>query len=70
MESPAKQPCSCLRWKGMFIDVEPDPLVPNPHDDLYWCGHTFTCLGPDGEVATRQYCVAGRSCFEQLGSDS
>ena len=39
--------CARLRWKGMFVDVEPDPLVPNharrlllvqPHHDLPGAG--------------------------------
>ncbi len=58
--------CCCLRWKGMFVDVEPDPEVPNPKDGLFWCRHTMNCLGPDGQVATEQVCRSGRACFETL----
>ncbi|HVT58722.1 MAG TPA: hypothetical protein VHR45_09990 [Thermoanaerobaculia bacterium] len=56
--------CNCLRWKGMFIDVEPDHSIPNPHDGFFWCRHTLTCLGPDGQVADEGSCRAGRECFE------
>jgi hypothetical protein len=70
MQSPAMDLCPCLRWKGMFIDVEPDPEVPNPHDGFDWCARTHTCLGPDGEVVDRRQCRAGRSCFEETGHSS
>jgi hypothetical protein len=62
---PAER-CTCLRTKGMYIEVEPDPLVPNPHDGLFWCRHTLTCLGPDGEVADERNCRPGRGCYEEL----
>lgn len=58
--------CCCLRNKGMFIAVEPDPSIPNPHDGFYWCRHTLTCLGPDGLVADDESCRPGRQCFEPL----
>ena len=57
--------CCCqLRWKGMFIDAEPDPSIPNTRDGLYWCSHTMTCLGPDSRVADEQSCCGGRRCYE------
>ena len=56
--------CCCLRWKGMFIDVEPDPTIPNTRDGLFWCSHTMTCLGPDGRVADEESCCEGRVCHE------
>lgn len=58
--------CSCLRWKGMYVEAEPDPQVPNTSDGLFWCTHTMNCLGPDGKVADREACTSGRSCFETL----
>jgi len=58
--------CSRLRWKGMFVDVEPDPSVPNPRDGFCWCSLTHTCLGPDGRVADEARCGDGRGCFEPL----
>jgi hypothetical protein len=57
--------CRCLRWKGMYIDAEPDPLVPNPSDGLYWCLHTMTNVGPDGKVAESGRCGGERICFER-----
>lgn len=65
-EPTGKNLCRCLRWKGMFVDAEPDPLVPNPSDGLYWCIHTMNCLGPDGKVADPRTCRPGRSCCETL----
>jgi hypothetical protein len=58
--------CARLRWKGMFVDVDPDPSVPNPRDGFCWCSLTHTCLGPDGGVADEARCGEGRRCFEAL----
>lgn len=59
--------CCCqLRWKGMFIDAEPDPSIPNTRDGFFWCSLTMTCLGPDGRVADEESCCHGRGCFETL----
>jgi hypothetical protein len=58
--------CARLRWKGMFIDVEPDLEVPNARDGFCWCSLTQTCLGPDGRVADEARCGGGRGCFEEL----
>jgi hypothetical protein len=48
--------CSALRWKGMFIDAEPDLTVPASNDGLFWCTHTQTCIGPDGKLAEPGNC--------------
>lgn len=59
--------CRHLRSKGMFIEVEFNPLdaaIPSMSDGFVWCVHTQNCLGPDGRVADRETCGAGRSCFE------
>lgn len=61
----SREICKHLRSKGMFINSEPDPTVPNTSDGFYWCIHSMTCLGPDGEVADDQRCRAGRKCFER-----
>ena len=50
----------------MYVDVEPDPSIPNMRDGLYWCSRTQTCLGPDGKVATEGHCCDGRRCFNPL----
>jgi hypothetical protein len=57
--------CRSLRSKGMFIEVEPDPSIPNMHDGFFWCRHTLNCLGPDGAVADARRCQPGRPCFEE-----
>lgn len=55
--------CSRLRWKGLFIDAEPDPTVPRSNDGLFWCLDTQTCIGPDGELAEPGNCSqTGRKC--------
>lgn len=59
-------PCSRLRWKGMFVDVEPDPSIPNTKDGFFWCSLTMTCLGSDGRVCGDGRCDEGRPCFDPL----
>jgi hypothetical protein len=55
--------CPSLRWKGMFVLAERDPSVPPTNDGLYWCLHTQTCIGPDGQVAEPGSCSSGnREC--------
>jgi len=55
--------CSALRWKGQFILAEPDPTVPACNDGLFWCLHTQTCIGPDGELAEPGNCSSKtRAC--------
>lgn len=58
--------CRRLRWKGMFIEAAPDPLVPTSTDGLCWCSRTQTCLGPDGGVVEGEKCGPHRDCFEGL----
>lgn len=60
------RPCRRLRSKGMFIQVEPDPLVPNPNDGFCWCSRTHNALGPDGSPVLRDQCKPGRDCYEEL----
>jgi hypothetical protein len=50
--------CSALRWKGQFILSEADPNVQSSNDGLFWCMHTQTCIGPDGEVAEPGNCTS------------
>lgn len=56
--------CRRLRFKGMFIETEPDPTIPNTSDGMFWCTHTMNCLGPDGRVAQPRRCDATRPCYE------
>ena len=48
--------CTSLRWKGQFILSEADPNVQGSNDGLFWCMHTQTCIGPDGELAEPGNC--------------
>lgn len=50
--------CPALRWKGQFISAEPDPTVQPSNDGLFWCIHTQTCIGPDGELAEPGNCCS------------
>jgi len=55
--------CPALRWKGQFIATEHDFTVPPSNDGLFWCMHTQTCIGPDGELAEPGNCASThRSC--------
>jgi hypothetical protein len=55
--------CPSLRWKGMFIWAEKDQSVPPSNSGIFWCLHTQTCLGPDGNVAEPGDCdSATRKC--------
>ena len=55
--------CPALRWKGQFISAEHDPTVQASNDGLFWCIHTQTCIGPDGELAEPgNCCLKGRQC--------
>jgi hypothetical protein len=59
-----RKKCKRLRSKGMFIETEPDPTVPDCGDGFYWCTHTMNCLGPDGKPVLIEECKPKRSCFE------
>ena len=48
--------CTSLRWKQQFIGVDHDPTVPPSNDGLFWCIHTQTCIGPDGQLAEPGNC--------------
>lgn len=66
-EKPQIQACCAnLRWKGQFVDVEPDPSIPKTRDGFCWCSLTMTCLGPDGRVAEEESCCHGRGCHQVL----
>jgi len=60
------EPCRLLRWKAMFIEAETDPNVPAPNDQIYWCGQSLNCIGPDGGIAAPGECRPGRSCYDEL----
>lgn len=63
---PGTEPCRLLRCKEMFIDTGDTFDIRNTGSGIYWCSHTQTCLGPDGQVAEPDNCKAGRGCFESL----
>ncbi len=63
METTSHAPCPCLHSKEMFVQTEPDPGIPSMSSGIYWCIHTYNCLGPDGKVAEPGACKLGRRCF-------
>jgi hypothetical protein len=50
--------CRALRWKGQFILAEADSAASASSDGLFWCLHTQTCIGPDGELAEPAHCAS------------
>ena len=58
--------CRFLRSKEMFIDAEPDHTVPSGRSGHFWCVHTQTVIGPDGQVVGDGDCHADRMCFESV----
>lgn len=70
MEKPAlsvigKDRCDYLRWKGLFIDAHYDPTA-QQGERLYWCHHTYNCLGPDGKAVDEYECSPARNCYKAL----
>ena len=39
-----------FRWKGLYVEIAPDPTVPSGNDQLFWWNRPQTCLGPDGQA--------------------
>ncbi len=58
--------CVNLRWKGLYVGVEPDLSVGQGTSDHFWCQHTYICLGPDGKAVDKGDCNPSRSCYEAL----
>jgi hypothetical protein len=57
--------CPALRWKGQFVLAEKDQTIPDTSDHMYWCMHTQTPIGPDGELAEPAHCChLDRGCHE------
>jgi hypothetical protein len=55
--------CRALRWKSQFIFAEADSAASAPADGLFWCLHTQTCIGPDGNLAEPGNCTSKtRAC--------
>lgn len=60
------EPCRLLRWKAMLLNAESDPTVPASNDQIYWCGQSLNCIGPDGLIASPAECGPGRRCYDDL----
>jgi hypothetical protein len=57
--------CTNLCWKGLYIDAAWDPTVPQS-ERIYWCQHSYNCLGPDGKAVDEYECNPSRSCYKSL----
>ena len=57
--------CTNLCWKGLYIDAVWDPTVPQS-ERIYWCQHSYNCLGPDGKAVDEYECNPSRSCYKSL----
>ena len=55
--------CGNIRWKGMFIDTEPDLAKAAPDEHICWCVLTQSCFGPDGQVVHESSCNRHRNCY-------
>jgi hypothetical protein len=58
--------CSRLRWKGLSIEAPWDASVQHGNDRIFWCQHTYNCLGPDGKIADEFECSPARGCYDAL----
>ncbi len=58
--------CMNLRWKGLYVGVDPDPSVGQGGDTIFWCQQTYICLGPDGQAVDERDCSPSRTCYEAL----
>jgi hypothetical protein len=56
--------CYRLRCKEMFIDMGEPFDLKNSGSGIYWCAHTQTPIGPDGQYVHLKQCKSGRSCYE------
>jgi hypothetical protein len=58
--------CQFLRWKGMFITSEVDPVIGHSNDRAFWCLATNHCVGPDEKLVDDYECNETRSCYRAL----
>lgn len=61
--------CQCLRAKTMFYQVHDEAgeaarVEEAGSEGPFWCAHTQSLVGPDGQVADVEKCRPGRACCE------
>ena len=60
--------CCRLKHKGMYVMAEQhaadDHFFDKVDSAAYWCSHTQTAFGPDGEPVGPQSCLHHRTCCE------
>jgi hypothetical protein len=49
---------------GKLVPDGVDPLSGEVGDGHCWCNQTQHALGPDNNLADRERCVPGRSCYQ------
>jgi hypothetical protein len=63
--------CAALRWKSQFLYSESEDVRAQPSNDgLFWCLHTQTCIGPDGDLAEPGDCCSTDRVCHGLGQNS
>ena len=70
MERPAlsvigQDRCANTSWKGLSLDAQWDPTAP-PSGRIYWCQHSYNCLGPDGKIVDEYEGNPSRGCYKAL----
>lgn len=56
--------CLHLCCKEKFVDMGEPFDLRDSGSGIYWCAHTQTCIGPDGQLVHVTDCKSGRACFE------
>ena len=66
MSSPEKKLplCGAIRSKGIYMYTEETPPPVETDTAIWWCVHTHSSVGPDGDLVHRSCCDGSRSCFE------
>jgi hypothetical protein len=64
--------CKHLRSKRWYFRTGPPQVARDLLDSSNhsWCGVSCEIQGHDGEMATPEFCVRGRACFEPYFADS
>ncbi len=56
--------CRCVRSKTMYYEVDEAERPDADNSAPFWCTHTQSIFGPDGQVVEPGACRPGRGCCE------
>ena len=57
--------CRCLKTKMLYVGSREDVDFHRPSSTAqYWCLHTMSQAGLDGDLVVPDACIPGRPCFE------